>query len=604
MARLLLSLFGTSDFLSKRFLRHPELLDTLLRQDSVVLAKEKLTFRRELDERLADAAGRGQAGLTDDRLEAELGELRRYKDEEVLRIALHDIAGALPLAGVAEQLSDLAEACIERGLDLAEAEARKKGRLPRVRLCIVAMGKLGGRELGYHSDLDLVFLYRDAPEGESHGEHARLAQRLISFLQMPLREGLLYKIDTRLRPSGNQGALVTSASGFARYHGGQGGDAPVRSQLWERQALLRARFAAGDARLFEEIRDQVLVPAVWSRPASNAALAAEIRRMRERIEAELGKEAARGPNPKAGRGGLIDVEFAAQYLQLAHGHAHPGIRTTCTERSHALVAGVGWIGRGDSHRVGPREREARSVQGRSIEAELPGRKSEVCDSPYLERCLHRREHLGQGGVARLGGACIEQHGTGQRGLEALPRALLGLPDDLRAPLHQLEREGGVHARHAVVRRRQRGHRVVASIEQAVPREEQRRLQDLQHSMQHGRAGHRVAAPHRIVPDSDGAGRTRRERQAQTVVELLVTDREGCHLRAAALGYPHGHLQGGQVRRVHEPAKPALANLRAALQSRRRAGIPDLSQQHGDLAHGDLTSAGTRRRSPRADIASG
>ena len=344
VARLLLSLFGTSDFLSKRFLRHPELLDTLLRQDSVVLAKGKLTFRRELDERLADAAGRGQAGLTDDRLEAELGELRRYKDEEVLRIALHDIAGALPLARVAEQLSDLAEACIERGLDLAEAEARKKGRLPRERLCIVAMGKLGGRELGYHSDLDLVFLYRDAPAGESHGDHARLAQRLISFLQMPLREGLLYKIDTRLRPSGNQGALVTSASGFARYHGGgDSSGAPVRSQIWERQALLRARFVAGDEQLFEEIRQQVLIPAVWSRPTDPGALAAEIRRMRERIETELGKEATLGPNPKEGRGGLVDVEFAAQYLQLAHGHAHPSVRTTSTPIALARLREAGLL---------------------------------------------------------------------------------------------------------------------------------------------------------------------------------------------------------------------------------------------------------------------
>jgi glutamate-ammonia-ligase adenylyltransferase len=348
VARLLLSLFGTSDFLSKRFLRHPELLDTLLRQDSVVLAKGELTFRRELDERLAEVAGGGQPGgppgRPEDRLEAQLGELRRYKDEEVLRIALHDIAGALPLAGVAEQLSDLAEACIERGLALAEEEARNKGRLPRERLCIVAMGKLGGRELGYHSDLDLVFLYRDAPGGESHGEHARLAQRLISFLQMPLREGLLYKIDTRLRPSGNQGALVTSASGFARYHGGgDSGGAPVRSQLWERQALLRARFVAGDEQLFEEIREQVLVPAVWSRPADPGALAAEIRRMRERIETELGKEAALGPNPKEGRGGLIDVEFAAQYLQLAHGHAHPGVRTTSTPVALARLREAGLL---------------------------------------------------------------------------------------------------------------------------------------------------------------------------------------------------------------------------------------------------------------------
>ncbi len=346
VARLLLSLFGTSDFLSKRFLRHPELLDTLLRQDSVVLTKAKPAFRQELDERLGGAGGgEAEAGIhPDDLLERRLGELRRYKDEEVLRIALHDIAGALSLADVAEQLSDLAEACIERGLDLAEAEARAKRRLPRERLCIVAMGKLGGRELGYHSDLDLIFLYRDAPDGQTHGEHARLAQRLISFLQMPLREGLLYKIDTRLRPSGNQGALVTSASGFARYHGGGGGDgAPVRSQLWERQALLRARFVAGDEQLFEEIQQQVLIPAVWSRPADQGALAAEIRRMRERIEAELGKEAALGPNPKAGRGGLIDVEFAAQYLQLAHGHAHPRVRTPSTPVALARLREVGLL---------------------------------------------------------------------------------------------------------------------------------------------------------------------------------------------------------------------------------------------------------------------
>ncbi len=359
VARLLLSLFGSSDFLSKRFLRHPELLDTLLRQDSVVLTKAEPVFRRELEERLSPAAASGPRagaatstapGIPDEVLEARLGELRRYKNEEVLRIALHDIAGALPLTSVAEQLSDLAQACLEHALELAEAEARAKDRLPSQRLCIVAMGKLGGRELGYHSDLDLIFLYRDPPGGEVHGEHARLAQRLISFLQMPLREGYLYKIDTRLRPSGNQGALVTSASGFARYHGGHGGDAPVRSQLWERQALLRARFAGGDARLFEEIREQVLVPAVWSRPADAAALAAEIRRMRERIEAELGKEAERGPNPKAGRGGLIDVEFAAQYLQLAHGHSHPSIRTTATPVALARLREAGLL-RDAHHRV-------------------------------------------------------------------------------------------------------------------------------------------------------------------------------------------------------------------------------------------------------------
>jgi [glutamine synthetase] adenylyltransferase / [glutamine synthetase]-adenylyl-L-tyrosine phosphorylase len=339
VARLLISLFGASDFLSKRFLRHPELLDTLLREDTFALVKTRDAMERELGDRLE---GLGALVAPDERIERHLGELRRFKNEEVLRVALHDIAGSLPLAGVAEQLSDLAEVCLQRCLALAEEEARAKGRLPPERLCVVAMGKLGGRELGYHSDLDLIFLYRDPPPGEHRAEHARLAQRLISFLQMPLREGLLYKIDTRLRPSGNQGALVTSAGGFARYHLA-GGDATVKSQLWERQALLRARFAAGDAALFEEVRERVLGPVLWRPPPDRAALAAEIRRMRERIELELGREAARGPNPKTGKGGLVDVEFAAQFLQLVHGHDHPAVRTPSTLAALARLRQAGLL---------------------------------------------------------------------------------------------------------------------------------------------------------------------------------------------------------------------------------------------------------------------
>jgi glutamate-ammonia-ligase adenylyltransferase len=200
------------------------------------------------------------------------------------------------------------------------------------------MGKLGGRELGYHSDLDLIFLYPGAA-GPGHERYPRLAQRLMSFLQMPLREGRLYQIDTRLRPSGNQGALVIGSEAFIRYHRGgalpggaarDGATGEVRSQLWERQALLRARHVAGDPVLFAEIEEKVLVPAVYGQHDDRAALAAEVRRMRERMESELGREASRGKNPKTGHGGLVDVEFAAQFLQLAHGREHPSIRTGTT----------------------------------------------------------------------------------------------------------------------------------------------------------------------------------------------------------------------------------------------------------------------------------
>jgi glutamate-ammonia-ligase adenylyltransferase len=325
VARLLLMLFGTSDFLSKRFLRHPELIDMLLREDQSLLAKDRVTFDRELDERLRHFP---RDLAPDDLLEQQLGELRRFKNEEILRIAIHDIAGTIDLASVAGQLTDLAEASLERCLALAEVEAATKGVAPPGRLCVIGMGKLGGRELGYHSDLDLIFLYPGSGATAGHERYPRLAQRFMSFLQMPLREGRLYQIDTRLRPSGNQGALVIGTEAFTRYHTGDAGD--VRSQLWERQALLRARHVAGDPAIFAEIHERVLLPVVYGRPEDPAPLAAEIRRMRERMEAEVGREASRGKNPKTGHGGLVDVEFAAQFLQLAHGHAHPSIRTGST----------------------------------------------------------------------------------------------------------------------------------------------------------------------------------------------------------------------------------------------------------------------------------
>jgi glutamate-ammonia-ligase adenylyltransferase len=348
VARLLLSLFGTSDFLSKRFLRHPELIDMLLRQDQVLVEKGKAVFDVEIGERLALV---DRSLGPDDALEAQLGELRRYKNEEILRVAIHDIAGSVDVATISRQLSDLAEVALERCLALAEAEAHAKGTAPPGRLCVVAMGKLGGRELGYHSDLDLVFLYPGGG-GEHHHAYAKLAQRFMSFLQMPLREGRLYQIDTRLRPSGNQGALVIAVEGFTRYHRGEalpgaaGRDAAagaVRSQLWERQALLRARHVAGDAGLFAEIEEQVLVPAVYGLREDRAALAAEIRRMRERMEAELARESSHGKNPKTGHGGLVDVEFAVQFLQLAHGHDRPEIRKRSTPEALEALRAAGLL---------------------------------------------------------------------------------------------------------------------------------------------------------------------------------------------------------------------------------------------------------------------
>jgi glutamate-ammonia-ligase adenylyltransferase len=344
LARLLLLFFGTSDFLSKRFVRTPELFDVLLGRSQIVVDKPRADMAAELRQRLE--LPDEEALHPDERLERRLGAVRRFKDQELLRIAVHDIAGMADLPAVSRQLTDLAEVCLEACLELAEAEARARGTAPEGRLCVIGMGKLGGRELGYHSDLDLIFIY----PGEAavvHERYARLAQRFMSFLQVPLREGRLYQIDTRLRPSGNQGALVIGLEGFVRYHTGQapaeGPPSAVRSQLWERQALLRARHVAGDPALFEEVARRAIVPAVYAPQGDRAATAAEIRRMRERMESQISQEETRGRNPKTGHGGLVDVEFAAQFLQLVHGHDHPEVRTGSTPEALASLRLAGLL---------------------------------------------------------------------------------------------------------------------------------------------------------------------------------------------------------------------------------------------------------------------
>ena len=328
-ARLLISLFGSSDYLTRSLLRHPELIDQLVHRGSAPLVRTRGEMQVDL-----------QARLRERDIEEQLTELRRFRNEEVLRIGLHDFAGALEPDSVSRQLSDLAELCVGACLSLAEAEVTKREGIPhnadgsRATLCVVGLGKLGGRELGYHSDLDLLFVYSgggetDGPRRTSSHEHfARIAQKLIGHLALQLREGFLYKVDTRLRPSGSAGPLVVSFDALASYHARE-------ARLWERQALLRARAVAGDSALFERAERDVLEKSLFG--SIDGSLAArELVAMRERMEREIAAESSGRYNSKLGRGGLVDVEFAVQYLQLVHGERHPEIRAKATPE--ALVA--------------------------------------------------------------------------------------------------------------------------------------------------------------------------------------------------------------------------------------------------------------------------
>jgi glutamate-ammonia-ligase adenylyltransferase len=302
----------------------------------------------------AQARGRVAAKPADD-LEGRLAALRRFKNEETLRIGLADVSGTLDLSGVAAELTAVADACLAACLDLAAAEALERWGRPGggATLSVIGLGKLGGRELGYHSDLDLVFLYGsgaagadDTSEGGSRGRlgnaeyFTRLAQRLIAHLQVPLREGSLYQIDTRLRPSGTRGALVVSLAALAAYHRRE-------AALWERQALLKARHVAGDASLFARAEAEILAPAIFRPDADPAVLGPAIATMRRRMEAEASGEGRGEKNPKTGYGGLVDIEFAAQYLQLLHGAAHPEVRTPSTPEAIARLGEAGFLSPAD-----------------------------------------------------------------------------------------------------------------------------------------------------------------------------------------------------------------------------------------------------------------
>jgi glutamate-ammonia-ligase adenylyltransferase len=344
-SRRLFNLFGQSEFLSRTFLRHPELLDALVQHQFDEPVKDAERIRQEL------AARVGRYTDPEERHAA----MPRFKNEELLRIGLNDIGGDLPVPDVARQLTAVADAVLDECLFLAESEQRERYGIPlrngaREGLVIIAMGKQGGHELGYHSDLDLLFVYSGEGSAETtggtrgqvthHEYFAKVVQRLLTLLTLQLRAGYLYKIDARLRPSGNQGALVVSLDALRKHH-------QERARLWERQALIKARPAAGDTTRFHRLQHEVLAPLVYERPLPPDA-AEEIDRLRTRMEREVAHETAEELNPKVGNGGLVDVEFTVQYLQLLHGREHPRVRGTNTLEAVDALLAEGCLSDGDA----------------------------------------------------------------------------------------------------------------------------------------------------------------------------------------------------------------------------------------------------------------
>ena len=298
-------IIGTSSWAASFITRHPLLLDELLDERLLTAAPDLGNFSRTLKNQTDAAAGD---------TERQMDLLREAHQAQVFRLLAQDLAGLLTVERLADHLSALADLMLEEVLRLSWVQLPRKHRTDPPAFAVIGYGKLGGKELGYASDLDILFIYEDAHE-QAQETYARLAQRINTWLTSRTSAGALFETDLRLRPSGTSGLLVSPVAAFARY---QEQDAWV----WEHQALTRARYCAGDKGVgtaFERIRETIL-----KRKRELSSLQAEILAMR-------GKMHAAHPNKsglfdvKHDRGGMIDIEFAVQYLVLGFAAKFPDL---------------------------------------------------------------------------------------------------------------------------------------------------------------------------------------------------------------------------------------------------------------------------------------
>ncbi len=313
---LLVRLFGLSEPLSEVLILHPDLLDLLVDIEALRRVKGKEELLAELWEAVEKAAG------PSGRLEA----LRRVKKVEELRLGLHDLLDGMELPALHRSLTDLAEACLQVALEMASRDLLSSFGPPPGAFAIIGMGKLGGRELGYGSDLDILFIYDEAevaPSSLSAREYfAKLSDRVTKILTTLTAEGSCYKVDTRLRPGGQKGELAQPLRAYEAHF--------TSADLWERQAYLKARPVAGDP----ELGRRFLALTRRFVFGGEGDLRAQVDAMRWRIASERVREGER--HVKLGKGGIVEVEFLVQCLQLLHGKALP--KLFCPNTLEALDA--------------------------------------------------------------------------------------------------------------------------------------------------------------------------------------------------------------------------------------------------------------------------
>ena len=318
-------LFSASPWVAEVITQHPMLLDELLNEAALLAPPDKEELQNQLRQVLLR--------IPEDDLEAQMYALRQFKLSHVLRVAASELAETMPLMKVSDYLTWLAEVVLEAVLDLAWGQMVAKYGNPTAadgspcprEFVMVGYGKLGGIELSYRSDLDLVFIHDLPTNFSTDGDKAvdngvffaRLGQRIIHILTSRMASGVLYVTDMRLRPSGNSGLLVSSLSSFREYQ-------MEKAWSWEHQALVRARVVAGNpvlARKFEQIRQLIL-----SQCRDESRLTQDVLAMRAKMLGHLASSKGEQVfDLKQDLGGIVDIEFLAQYLVLRYGHHNPAI---------------------------------------------------------------------------------------------------------------------------------------------------------------------------------------------------------------------------------------------------------------------------------------
>jgi glutamate-ammonia-ligase adenylyltransferase len=307
--------------------------------------------------------------------------LRRFKRREFLRIAVRDLLGLSELPAVGRELSALADACLAAALDVAA---------PAVPMAVIGMGKLGGSELNYASDVDVVFVH----EGDAAAAE-RTARSLLQVMAAPSPSGIVFRTDPALRPEGRSGPLSRSLDAFSAYW-------ESRARPWEFQALIKARPVAGDPELGQRFVD-LASPYVWPERLDPDALR-EVRAMKARVEAEVARRGLAEREIKRGRGGLRDIEFAVQLLQMVHARHDPGIRSPNTLEALSQLGDHGYVGLADVHSLDGAYRFLRTLEHRlqlEDEAQVHALPADLASRRRLARVMGFRDEEGSSALQRF-----------------------------------------------------------------------------------------------------------------------------------------------------------------------------------------------------------